>query len=100
MWNINLRVWVTSPTNGEVVRTTMKNHPYGDSEVLLPSYTHPEVFVKKSRRYRPRDLHGASARPLGVLFAFSYQKWSGARGHFGARTAVRRNVRLPCPEDI
>ncbi len=56
--------------------------------------------MKKSLRYAPRDLHGASARSPQVLFENPHQKWSGAGGHFGARPAVRRFVRLPSPEDI
>lgn len=83
--------------------------PHGDGEVKSISATARSdsdlgstgrFFRKKSLRYAPRDLHGGLARPLGVLLAFSHQKWSGAGGHFGAGPAIRRNVRLPCPEDI
>jgi hypothetical protein len=58
------------------------------------------TFSKDSQRYRPGDLNGGLARCQNGLFAISHQKWSGVWGHFGARAAVRRNVRLPCPEDI
>jgi hypothetical protein len=65
-----------------------------------PSWGSGEVFAKNSQRYRPRGRNGASARSVLVLLEISHQKWSASEGHFGARSAVRRFVSQPSPEDI